>query len=277
MWLILALLIAGSLAGFAAGLFGIGGGAIMVPALYYTFNVLGYPSDIIMHLSVATSAAVIIVTAPRSAYGHHQKQSVDWNMVWPRPVLKNLFENWGLWIGVGALIGSGIIANFISGDQLTLIFGILMVLIAGQFIFGRPDQVLAKDIPNSPAAPIIGSSLGSICALLGIGFGSIGVSFMLLFGKTAHRAIGTAAAIGFFIGFPAAIGYVISGWGVPGRPPASLGYVNLIGFSGLALMTFLCVPLGVKAAHNLDQKKLKIIFGVCLLLVSLNMIRKAVF
>ncbi|MBC6403987.1 MAG: sulfite exporter TauE/SafE family protein [Hyphomonadaceae bacterium] len=269
-----ALLCAGALAGFTAGMFGIGGGAVMVPALYHAFTLLGYHSETIMHMSIATSVAVIIVTALRSACDHHKKDAVDWNLVWPGPFFQTVPENWGFWVAAGSLSGAVWLSSLLSGAQLTLLFGIIMVGVAMQFIFGNPDWRLAKEIPGPPAAPLAGTGLGALCALMGIGFGSVGVTLMLLCGRKIHTAIGTAAAIGFFIGLPAAIGYIISGWSVSGRPPLSLGYVNLVGFVVMIVMTIICVPFGVKLAHKLDQKILRTIFGVCLLLVSLNMIRK---
>lgn len=266
-----ALLVAGCVAGVSAGLFGIGGGAIMVPVLYYTFSALGYDESVTMHLALATSASVIAVTSIRSASGHNKKGAVDWELVWP----KNLLQSWGLWIGLGALIAAWFIAKWLTGQQLTLFFGIMMSLLALQFIFGRPDWRIAGDIPRGFAPPAFGTLLGGFCGLMGIGFGSIGVTLMLLCGRKIHQAIGTAAAIGFFIGLPAAIGYMISGWDIPGRAPFSLGYVNLIGFATMAIATILCVPIGVRLAHKLSQEKLRMVFGIFLLLIALNMVRKS--
>ncbi len=271
--LIMALVAAGCVAGVSAGLFGIGGGAVMVPVLYYTFGALGYSADVTMHLAVATSASVIVVTSLRSAYGHHQHGAVDWDLVWP----KNLLRSWGLWIGLGALIAAWFLAGLLSGAQLTLLFGAIMCLLALQFIFGRPDWRLASDIPRGVAPPLAGVSLGGLCALMGIGFGSIGVTLMLLCGRRIHQAIGTAAAIGFFIGLPAAVGYVFSGLHVDGRPPLSIGYVNVLGFAIMAAATVLCVPIGVRLAHKLSQEKLRMVFGICLLILALNMVRKSLF
>lgn len=271
--LMAALIAAGCLAGVSAGLFGIGGGAVMVPVLYYTFSVLGYSDDVVMHMAVATSASVMIVTALRSAYGHHKHGAVDWELVWPA----NLLRSWGLWIGVGAFLSASFVASSLSGQKLTLIFGCIMLLLALQFIFGRPEWRFGHDVPKGFAPPLAGSGLGGLCALLGIGFGSIGVTLMLLFGRKAHQAVGTAAAIGFFIGFPATIGYVMSGLSTEGRPPLSLGYVNILGFALMAGATFVCVPAGVKLAHRLSQNRLRVVFGICLLCVSLNMARKALF
>lgn len=265
-----ALLCVGAVAGFSAGLFGIGGGAIIVPALYYTFSALGYSQDVSMHAAVATSMAVIVVTSLRSAYGHHRRGAVDWSLVWP----KNLLQSWGIWIGVGSLLTALIISNLLSGDNLLVIFAVFIFGIALQFIFGRPSWKLADHIPAGFTPPVAGTLLGGLCALLGIGFGSIGVTLMVLCNKRIHHAIGTAAALGFFISLPATIGYVISGQGVTGRPDFSLGYVSVIGFVLIAITSVLCAPLGVKAAHNLSQKKLRMVFGICLLLIAINILRK---
>lgn len=265
-----ALLAVGAVAGFSAGLFGIGGGAITVPALYYTFSALGYSQDVSMHVAVATSMAVIVVTSLRSAHGHHKRGAVDWSLVWP----KNLLKSWGVWIGVGSLLAALIIANRLSGATMLVVFAVFIAGISLQFIFGRPDWKLAETVPGGFAPPVAGTLLGGICALLGIGFGSIGVTLMVLCNKRIHHAIGTAAAVGFFISLPATIGYVISGQGILGLPNLSLGYVNVLGFVLIAVTSVLFAPLGVKAAHNLSQQKLRIVFGVCLLLIALNILRK---
>jgi len=271
--LVLALMAVGAAAGFSAGLFGVGGGTIIVPALYYTFSILGYPIEIIMHLAVATSLAVIIITSLRSASGHSKHGAVDWQMIWPKSPY-NPLVSWGVWIGLGALFAAAILAKYISGNMLTLIFGGATSLIALQFIFGRPDWRLAQKVPVNAATPPIGFALGALCSLMGIGFGSFGVTFMILCGKRIHNAIGTAAALGIFIAVPATLGFIISGQGVDGRPPWSLGYVNLLGFTLIALASFVFVPLGVRAAHRLPQNKLRMLFGILLLLVALNMLRK---
>ncbi len=268
--LIFALMTVGAAAGFSAGLFGIGGGAIIVPALYYTFSALGYPSEVIMHTAVATSSATIIVTSLRSASGHNKHGAVDWSLIWPQ----NKLFSWGIWIGIGSLFAAAIFARYLSGEILTLIFGGMASLIALQLIFGRPDWRLADKVPVNGLTPPIGFSLGALCSLMGIGFGSFGVTFMVLCAKRIHSAIGTAAALGIFISIPATIGFIISGHGVAGRPPLSLGYVNILGFALIASMSFLFIPLGVRTAHKMPQDKLRMAFGICLLLVALNMLRK---
>jgi len=271
LYLVTALMAVGAAAGFSAGLFGIGGGAIIVPALYYTFSALGYSPDVIMHAAVATSSATIIVTSLRSASGHNKHDAVDWDMIWP----KNKLVSWGLWISIGSLLAAAVLAKYLSGEMLTLIFGGTASLIALQLIFGRPDWRLANKVPVNKITPPIGFSLGALCSLMGIGFGSFGVTFMVLCGKKIHNAIGTAAALGIFISIPATVGFIISGQGIVGRPPLSLGYVNLLGFALIASMSFLFIPLGVRTAHKMQQDKLRMAFGICLLLVALNMLRKA--
>ena len=274
--LVLALIAVGALAGFSAGLFGIGGGAVIVPALYYTFNILGYPSEITMHLSVATSLAVVIITSLRSAFGHSKHGAVDWQMIWPNNPYRpyNPLVSWGVWVGLGSLFAAAILARHISGEMLALIFGAALSLIALQLIFGRPDWRLAQKVPVNAATPPIGFGLGALCTLMGIGFGSFGVTFMVLCGKRIHNAIGTAAALGVFISIPATIGFIVSGQGIAGRPPWSLGYVNLLGLALIAAASFVFIPLGVRTAHSWPQGKLRTVFGVVLLGVALNMLRK---
>ncbi len=271
--LTLVLLTTGCAAGFSAGLFGIGGGAVMVPAFYFVFEALGYPEATIMHSAVATSSAVIIVSSIRSVTSHHKYGAVEWNILWP----SKKYKSWGLWIGVGALFASAVFAKYISGAQLTLIFGLIMSMISMQFIFGRPDWRWRETLPGGAAIPIGGMSIGSLSAIMGIGGGAFSVTLMAICGKTIHMAIGTASGIGMFISIPATLGFILSGWGLTGRPPLSLGYVNILGFVLVALTSVLFIPLGARVAHKTNQRKLKMIFGIFLALVSINMVRKALF
>lgn len=271
--MIMGLGLAGALAGFGAGLFGIGGGAIMVPALYYMFIFLGYDPSTVTHMAVATSTAVIIVNAIRSVRSHHKLGNVDWDLLWP----KNIFHSFAFWIGVGAFLGSFLIAPRLTGRHLTALFAILAMLISLQFIFGRPHWRLRDDIPNGAARPIVGGTVGSLSALIGIGGGSFTVPLMSMCGMTIHRAIGTASGFGLAIALPGTMGYIISGWSKPLRAPLSLGYVNLPAFVFMTLAAFLFIPIGAKFANRLPQERLKRVFGICLLLVALNMGRKAIF
>ncbi len=269
--LILAMLAVGAVAGLTAGLFGIGGGAVMVPALHYAFSELGVPDDIVMHCAVATSAAVIILNAMRSTRAHHIKDAVDMTLVWPRP---SWWQSYGLWIGIGAFAAAIWIAPRLSGEVLTLLFAVIAVFVSLQFIFGKPSFVVRKSVPRGPAPILAGGSVGVLSSLMGIGGGSLSVPLLTLCGVPIHRAIGTAAAFGLFIAVPATIGFILSGWGVANRPFGSLGYVNGLGFALITFAAWPMVPLGAKLAHRMDAGLLRRIFGICLALVALNMARK---
>jgi len=269
--LILALLAVGGIAGLTAGLFGIGGGAVMVPALYYAFSALGVAEEIVMHCAVATSAAVIILNAFRSTRAHHAKDAVDMSLVWPHP---KWWQSYGLWIGVGSFAAAIWIAPRLSGDVLTRLFAGIAVFVSLQFIFGKPSFVLRQSVPRGPAPVIAGGGVGVLSSLMGIGGGSLSVPLLTLCGVPIHRAIGTAAAFGLFIAVPATIGFVLSGWSVSGRPFGSLGYVNSLGFALITLSAWPMVPMGAKLAHRMDAAVLRRVFGLCLALVAINMARK---
>lgn len=269
--LIAALLAVGGVAGLTAGLFGIGGGAVMVPALYYAFLELGVPDNIVMHCAVATSAAVIILNALRSTRAHHVKDAVDMSLVWPK---SRWWQSYGVWIGVGAFVAAIWIAPQLSSEALTRLFAAIACLVALQFIFGKPSFVLRRTVPLGPAPILAGGSVGILSSLMGIGGGSLSVPLLTLCGVPIHRAIGTAAAFGAFIAVPATIGFVLSGWAVAGRPFGSLGYVNILGFALITLAAWPMVPFGARMAHRLDAVLLRRIFGICLALVALNMLRK---
>jgi len=271
--LILTLLAVGGIAGLSAGLFGIGGGAVMVPALYFAFDALGVSQDVVMHSAVATSSAIIIVNAVRSTRSHHKHGAVDWDLLWP----KNPFLSYALWIGIGAFIAAIWFAPKMSGQALTLLFAIVAGIISLQFIFGRPDWKLRETVPGGIIRPLVGGTVGVLSSLMGIGGGSLTVPLMSICGVPIHRAVATASGFGFAIALPATIGFILSGWGVAGRPAFSLGYVNVLGFALVGSIAFLTIPLGAKLAHSMSQRKLKFIFGICLLLVAANMARKALF
>jgi len=271
--LILILLAVGALSGLSAGLFGVGGGSVMVPALYFSFKALGVSDDAVIHCAVATSSAVIIVNAVRSVRSHHRRGAVDWDLLWP----KQFWKSYALWIGLGAFFAAIWLAPRLSGQALTVLFAGVMSFVALQFIFGRPDWKLYDTVPGGAARPIIGGGVGVLSSLMGIGGGSLTVPLMSLCGMPIHRAVGTASGFGFAIGVPATIGFIISGWDVAGRPDFSLGYVNILGFALIAATALMVIPIGTRLAHSLSQKRLKLIFGICLLCVAANMARKALF
>jgi len=237
----------GGLAGFSAGLFGIGGGAVIVPALFFAFSSLGYSDDIVMHSAIATSAAVIVVNAIRSVKSHHGHGAVEWDLLWP----KNPLQSYALWIGIGSFIAAIWLAPKLSGQALAIIFAVMASLISMQFILGRPDWRLRETVPGGIARPVVGGGVGLLSSLMGIGGGSLTVPLMSICGVPIHKAVATASGFGFAIALPATIGFIISGWNVAGRPDFSIGYVNMLGFITVAFLAYFTIPIGAALAHKL--------------------------
>ncbi len=269
--LICIVVLVGLTSGVLAGMLGIGGGAVIVPGMYFSLSVLGYTADAIIHVSIATAVSVIVVNGAVSVRHHNKRGAVDWSIILNR----NLFVSWSLWIGIGAFITSLVIAPKLSGRSLAIIFSVLMAAMSLQLIFGKPNWRLRDSIPGGAAPAIGGSAIGGISSLMGIGGGTFTVPLMTMCGMPIHRAIGTASGLGLAISIPASIGFVISGWSVDGRPPLSLGYVNLVGFFVVAMVSYFAVPLGVHLSHKLDPSKLRRVFGLLMIVVAFGMIRKA--
>jgi uncharacterized protein len=261
--LFLALAAAGVLAGLGAGLFGIGGGAIIVPVLFFLFTEMGFP-ETAMHVAVSTSLATIILTSARSVMAHHQAGAVDW------PVIRA----WSPFIVTGAIIGIGI-SGLLSKQAMLAIFGTLGVLLAAQLLLGRPGWRLATDLPGGAARGGLGVSIGALSALMGIGGGTFGVTLMTLYGRPIHRAVATAAGWGIAIGLPGALVAIIIGWSVPGRPPVSIGFVNLPAFALISFFTVLLAPVGAALAHRTDAVLLRRLFGAFLLVIAARMVWQA--
>ena len=253
------LLTIGGFAGVLAGLLGVGGGIILVPAFFYAFNALGYDGPGIVQLCLATSLATIVVTSARSLQGHHRKGAVDMQVLltWSHP------------IAVGAVIGV-LTAAQLSSAILLLIFATLASGIGLYMTLGKAAWTVATDLPTGRGRAPVAAVLGWLSVLLGIGGGSLGVPLMTLCGRPIHQAVATASGFGLAIAVPSTLGWLlVTPEGI--LPPFTLGSVNLIAFGIIVPMTFLTAPLGVRLAHALDPKPLKRIFGVFLVLVALNM------
>ncbi len=259
-----ALVAAGVIAGFAGGLFGIGGGVVIVPVLFHALGALGFGEER-MHVAVATSLATIIVTSVQSVRAHAAKGAVDLAVL----------RAWTPWIVLGAAIG-GLAAAYLSGQTLSAVFGVLALAVAANMALGSEQWRLADDLPKGAGQAGVAGGIGFLSALMGIGGGAFGVTVMTLCGRPIHQAVGTAAGFGAAIGVPAVIGYIIGGWGHAGLPPLSLGYVNIPGFIAIGILTSLMAPIGARAAHRLDKRRLKQLFAVFLALTACQMLYEAI-
>lgn len=261
---IAALAVAGLFAGFVGGLFGIGGGSILVPALYYVFVALGVDEEVRMHVAVGTSLSTIVATSVRSLGAHSKAGAVDFAVL----------RAWAPWVAGGALLG-GVLAGVADTEALLIVFGVGLMLVAAQMGLGNPKWQLAAELPTGGLRALIASGIGVLSAMMGIGGGAFGVTALTLFGRPIHQAVATASGFGAAIAVPAALTYVIAGWGHDDLPPLSLGYISAPGFIVLAGLTALTAPVGARLAHRLPQQTLKRAFAVLLALVAANMLREA--
>jgi uncharacterized membrane protein YfcA len=265
LWLMLAgLVCAGLFAGFIGGLFGVGGGAVLVPVLYAIFTAIGIDESVRMHVAVGTSLSSIIATSWRSLSTHAKAGAVD----------VEVLKTWAPWITLGALAGAAL-AGLANTEALLIVFGVGLFLVAAQMAFANPDRRLRDTLPTGFARAGVAGGIGVLSAMMGIGGGAFGVTVMTLCGRPIHQAVATASGFGAAIALPAALGYVLTGWGREGLPPWSLGYVSAPGFVVLALLTAVTAPIGARLAHRLPQRTLKRAFAVLLTVVAINMLRQA--
>ena len=256
--LISVMAVAAAISGFMAGLLGVGGGIIMVPALYYAFTVLGFDESTKMHLSLGTSLAIIIPTSVMSTRTHMQYQAVDFTLI----------KSFGIFVAIGVLLGTFLASN-LETRRLLLIFSIFSAFVGLFFIFFR-EQLGAtpRNIPSFIKS-IIGTFIGFVSVPLGIGGGSLSVTFMRMFGYSIRNAIGTSAAIGFLISVVGAASMSLSGNLFDNvTAPLSLGYVNLPGFLVFVPVTMMMAPFGARLVHKIDKNLLSKIFGFFLLIIS---------
>ena len=267
-WLVplVAMLAAGLFAGFAAGIFGIGGGFVVVPALFVVLPLLGGTHDAIAHVAIGTSAATIIVTSIRSLLAHAKRGAVEFEVL----------KTWAPWIILGDGIGV-LLAGHVDGHILTMIFAVGVFLMSLNFLLPKVGgKVISDTMPSGIARVGIAGGLGTFSALLGIGGGTIAIMVMTLCGRSIHRAIATASGIGTLIAIPSAIGFALIGLKENGLPWGSLGYVNVPATLAIASMSILTAPLGVAAAHSLPAGLLKRVFGVYLVIIAFVMFRNAI-
>ena len=262
--LIALLMVIGAFAGVLAGLLGVGGGIVLVPAFFYAFSALGYDSPQLMQVCLATSLATIIVTSLRSLNSHHKKGAVEWDIL----------RGWGPGIVIGAVIGM-LVATQLRSVVLQALFGGLGICIGLYMAFGRSEWRLGNGMPKGVFRAAGSPLIGFLSVLMGIGGGSFGVPTMTLFGVPIHRAVATASGYGVIIATPAVIGFLFADIAV--APPLTIGAVNIGAFAVVVCMTLITAPWGAALAHKMDPKPLKRVFGGFLILVALNMLRKVWF
>jgi uncharacterized membrane protein YfcA len=255
--LVVALVISGAITGILAGLFGVGGGAVIVPVLYEAYAFLGVDESVRMHVSVGTSMGVIIPTAIRSFMAHYKRGSVDMAVV----------RGWIVPMPIGVAVAA-VLAAWISGRALSGIFAVIAAAISLRLLFGRRNWRLGDDLPSNPLRSIIGGAIGFVSTFMGIGGGILVNTFMTLYNRPMIQAVATSSAVGLIIAIPAVIGYIWAGWGVAGLPPFSAGYLNLLGMIVLTPVSVLAAPYGVRLAHALSQRHLEISFGIFLAFVA---------
>ena len=251
------LITTGLFAGFIAGLFGIGGGVVVVPVLYYIFTLAEIDESIRMHLSIGTSLANIIPISIISAFNHAKRKSVDLSF------LRFIFIS-VVW---GVILGS-VVVSFLEGSSLILIYSILLMIVAMQFFFWKDKWRLAPEFPKNIYGHTYGSTIGFLATLIGVGGGAMSVPILKLYNFEIHKAIGTAAGIGTIITIPGTIGFILAGISNDVSLPWSLGYVSLVGLLMITPLTMIGAPLGVRFAHYLSKGKLNLIFGLFLLIMS---------
>ncbi len=263
----LALLLAavGALCGFFAGLFGIGGGAVLVPVFYECFRLAGVPLQVRMPLCIGTSLAIIIPTSISSFRSHYLRGAVD----------MDILRSWLLPIVTGVIAGS-VTARYAPERLFKIVFVMVAYTAATRLIFGRGGWKAGEEFPKGPLMKLYGFAVGLLSTLMGVGGGLFLNLLMTIYGRSIHQAVATSSALAVLISLPGAIGYVYAGWPVAARFPdvaalqwpLSLGYVSLIGALVVIPTSLLTAPLGVRAAHAMSKRTLELAFGVYMLIVG---------
>ncbi|MGP5648935.1 sulfite exporter TauE/SafE family protein [Psychrobacter celer] len=269
-------LVIGALAGFAAGLFGVGGGTIIVPLLFIVFTQMGYDADAIMHLALGTSLATIIVTSISSLMAHNKKGGVIW------PVFKNLAPGMAL----GCFLGAGI-AGQISGLYLQIVVGVFLLWVAYKMFFAGKKQAMNNansassganycntTLPSKPKQLAAGGVIGIASAIFGIGGGSLTVPYLTRYNVVMQKAVGTSAACGLPIAVAGALGFMLFGMQKQVDVPNTIGFVHIYAFLGISIMSFFTAKLGAKVAHILSPQLLKKCFAVLLTVVGFYFLYK---
>lgn len=263
--LALMLVAVGALAGFFAGLFGIGGGAALVPVFYECFRLAGVPLEVRMPLCIGTSLAIIIPTSIRSYRAHHARGAVD----------MEILKIWWLPVVIGVIAGS-ITARYAPERLFKIVFVGVAWSAAARLLLARDNWKLGDDLPQGPLMRLYGFVVGLLSTLMGVGGGLFSNLLMTFYGRPIHQAVATSSALAVLISIPGALGYVYAGWPAAARYPDvaalqlpfALGYVSLIGALLVMPTSLLTAPLGVRTAHAMSKRRLEVAFGCYLFIVG---------
>jgi uncharacterized membrane protein YfcA len=263
--LALLLLAVGALSGFLAGIFGIGGGAVLVPVFYECFRIVGVPLEVRMPLCIGTSLAIIIPTSIASFRAHYRRGAVDMDII----------KLWWVPVVIGVIAGS-VTARYAPERLFKIVFVCVAWSAALRLFLARDNWKFGEDVPTGPLMRLYGFFIGLLSTLMGVGGGLFANLLMTFYGRPILQAVATSSALAVLISIPGAIGYVYAGWPAAARfpdvaalqPPLALGYVSLIGALLVMPTTLITAPLGVKAAHALSKRQLEVAFACYLFIVG---------
>ena len=253
----------GAVAGLMAGMFGVGGGLVLVPVLLFLFDLQQFPAEHVMHLALGTSMAAILFTSLASLREHHRHSAVNWRVV------RNITPGILLGTAIGALL-----AALIPTRGLAIFFALFMYFVAAQNLLNmRPHA--ARQLPGPVGMTLAGMLTGGLCSLVSIGGGSIIVPFLVWCNIPLRNAIGTSAAIGFPVAFGGTMGYMISGFGIHTLPAYSLGFIYLPALSWISLASIITAPLGARATHHFKIGVLRKLFALLVVILATKLLLKA--
>ncbi|MBZ2167181.1 MULTISPECIES: sulfite exporter TauE/SafE family protein [Marinobacter] len=258
LYVVVSYLALGALAGTLAGLFGIGGGLIIVPVLIFSFGIQGVSPEVAAHLAVGTSLATIVFTSISSVRSHHSRGAVRWDVFRPMAV----------GIVIGAILGAWT-ASLLSGPVLEMVIGVFVILVAIKMLLGAEPKP-GRDVPGNAGLATAGGGIGWASAIFGIGGGTLTVPFLNWCNVRMQSAVGTSAACGLPIAVAGALSNIGTGWNNAALPEYSLGFIYLPAMLGIIATSVLFAKVGASLAHRLDAMLLKRIFAVFLLLVGLR-------
>jgi uncharacterized membrane protein YfcA len=265
LWLGAGLVCAGAVTGILAGLFGIGGGAVIIPVLYEVFRITGVPEAVRMPLCIGTSLAIIIPTSISSFRAHRSRGAAD----------TTVLRQWIVPTIAGVILGS-FVARFAPEQLFKIVFVVVATVSSIRLLFARDGWKFGDTFPKGPLMQLYGTIIGLLSALMGIGGGQLTNLLMTFYGRPIHQAVATSAGLGVAISIPGALGYIYAGWPRAAEYPDvtalqfpfALGYVSLIGVLLVTPLSALIAPLGVRLAHALTRRQLEVAFGLFLLVVS---------